>query len=124
MLDPKRDIPKEAFQIETKGRINIENEVMRKIDEVEVKKVKPLGVKPQMMGFIMGSFFFLMALIGVLAESTTSFEGFSINGFELRDYFGKIPVEFHFTVLFLAGGLLIYMMIQSILDTSKARIKS
>ena len=120
MSDPKRDLPKEVFKNEIQTRIHIENEVMREIDNINVKKVKPLGIRPQLMAFFIMLFFFVMALIGVLADISQDIQLISINGFEVGDLFGKIPVEWHLTILVLSGAFLVYTMISSLRDYAKA----
>lgn len=122
MSDLKRDLPKEAFQMENTNRINIENEVMRKIDQIEPKKVKSLGVRPQMMGFIMACFFFFMALLGVLLDTFKNVQLGEINGVNMKDVFGKIPVELHFGILFLSAGFLVYLIYQSLTDLFRVKV--
>jgi len=124
MSDLKRDLPKDAFKMEETSRIHIENEVMRKIDLVEHKQVKPLGVRPQLMGFILICFFFLIGLIGVLSDVNMNFESYTFNGISLHDVFGKIPVEMHYSILVLSGGFLVYLLFQSLRDLAQAEVNS
>ena len=124
MSELKRDLPKEAFKIEETSKLNLENEIMSKIDHVERASVKPLGMKPQMMGVLMALFFFCLALIGVLADVTTDFEGWNINGWNMQKVFGKIPVELHITLLIMSAGFLLYTMYRAVRDYSTATIKS
>ncbi len=119
----KKDIPKNAFSIDEKPSINIENEVMRKIDSVERKEVKPLGVRPQLMGVIIALFFFLLAAIGVLADVSTYSDTWNVNGWEFQKLFGRIPVQLHITILVLSGFFLLYTIYKSVREYSSTTIR-
>lgn len=123
MSEMKKDIPKNAFSIDEKPSINIENEVMRKIDSVERKEVKPLGVRPQLMGVIIALFFFLLAAIGVLADVSTYSDTWNINGWEFQKLFGRIPVQLHITILVLSGFFLLYTIYKSVREYSSTTIR-
>lgn len=124
MSELKRDLPKEAFTIDESPRLNIENEVMRSLDDIEPTKAKPLGFKPQLMGLIMAVFFFLIALIGVIADVSVQSDSWNINGFEVQKLFGRIPVELHLTIMILSAGCMIYMIYRSVKDTVGSTIRS
>lgn len=123
MSEMKKDIPKNAFSIDEKPSINIENEVMRKIDSVERKEVKPLGVRPQLMGVIIALFFFLLAAIGVLADVSTYSDTWNVNGWEFQKLFGRIPVQLHITILVLSGFFLLYTIYKSVREYSSTTIR-
>ena len=125
MSELKKDIPRSAFSMEEKPSINIENEVMRKIDSVERKEVKPLGVRPQLMGVIIALFFFLLAGIGVLADVSSGYsDSWNINGWEVQKLFGRIPVQLHITILLVSGFFLVYAIYRSIRHYSSSVIRS
>lgn len=124
MSEIKRDLPKEAFKLDQAPKLNMENEIMREIDSIERKEVKPLGVRPQMMGVIMALFFFVIALVGVLADVSVETDKWSVNGWDLQKLFGKIPVELHYTLLAASAVFLIYTMYRALRDYSTSQVKS
>lgn len=124
MSDLKRDLPKDAFTLDERPKFNIENEVMRELDQIELKQVKPLGFKPQLMGLIMAIFFFLLALIGVIADFSVESTSWNMNGMEIQKLFGKIPVQLHFAILILSAGFMIYMIYRSLKDVYKSTLRS
>lgn len=119
----KRDLPKEIFDFEDDRKKHMENEVMHQLDFIETKSVKPLGVKPQLMGIFVLLFFVIMGVFGVYANVEPDFEFLSFRGFSIASFFNKIPVEMHYAVLILSSILLLYLMFRLIKDVSTSVVK-